>query len=171
MQKHGKIKKLIAFSMILAFLSVNICLHNLTSSYSAQKIVVEDFSFELRDFSDIIFSENTVVDEEPTAKKNSVEFKVSFAGEGDYFQFFFDLLNTSAKEGIIKDIKIVGLENEDNVRISIIGIEKNDIIESSRYIDNIKVVIECLKDKYDDEGFKQAIQEDVSIIIEIEEKG
>ena len=170
MEKHGKVKNYLIAAISIALLSVIICLSNLTDSYSAMKIIKEDFSFELRDVSDVVYSENTVIGLDPVIEKNKVKFKVSFAGEGDYYQFFFDIRNTSAKEGYIKDIKIEGLENEDNVRISIIGIEKDDIIESSRYIDNIKVVMECLDDKYDEEGFKQAILEDISIIVEIEEK-
>lgn len=170
MNKHGKVKNYLIAAISIALLSVIIALSNLTDSYSAIKVVKEEFSYELRDVSDIISSENTIIGFEPVIEKNKVNFKVSFTGKGDYYQFFFDIRNTSAKEGYIKDIKIEGLENEEYVQISIIGIEKNDIIESSRYIDNIKVVMECLDDKYDEEGFKQAILEDISIIVEIEEK-
>ena len=168
MTKIGKINLFAISAIVIGILSFALVFSNLTSSYSATKEIVEDFSYELRDISDVIHSETTTVVKEPKIENNKINFQVIFRGKGDYFQFFFDILNASSRSGIVKDIKIFGLENEDMVKVSIIGIKKDDIIEGSRYIDNIKVIVECVDDNYDALGNITSILENISIDIEIE---
>ena len=73
MEKHGKVKNYLIAAISIALLSVIICLSNLTDSYSAMKIIKEDFSFELRDVSDVVYSENTVIGLDPVIEKNKVK--------------------------------------------------------------------------------------------------
>ncbi len=166
-----KVRKLNVFTVsaiVIGMLSFALVFNSLTPSYSAKKEIVEEFSYELRDVSDVIFSNETVVEKSPTIDNNTINFRVNLKGKDDYFQFFFDILNASVRTGTVKDIKIIGLKNDDKVRISIIGIKKGDIIEGSRYIDNVKVAVECLEDNYDNNGNLQPLIEDISIIIEID---
>ncbi len=168
MTKIGKVNIFAISAIVIGILSFALVFSNLTSSYSAKKEIVEDFSYELRDISDLIHSETTTINKEPKIENKKINFQVNFQGKGDYFQFFFDILNAGTRNGVVKDIKILGLENEDKVRVSIIGIEKGDIIEGSRYIDNIKVIVECVDDNYDAEGNIISVLENISIDIEID---
>lgn len=171
MPRRGKLNIFTMSSIIVTIISFVLGINRLTASYSATKVVVENFSYELRDVSDIIYSDRMIINNNPVIDNHSIQFKVAFTGKDDYYQFFFDLRNMAAIEGVVKDVRIEGLEKEDKVRISIIGIKKGDIIESSRYVDNIKVVVECLDDYYDDEGIHQPIIEDIKITIDVNEKG
>ena len=168
MTKFNKVHIFAISSIALGIISFVLVFSNLTSSYSATMEIVEDFSYELRDVSDVIYSDLTTVESGPTIEDKMINFKITLNGKGSYFQFFFDILNASAREGVVKDIRIEGLENEDIVNISVIGIKKGDIIEGSRYIDNVKVVIECVDNNLDEAGNNLLIEENIKIVIDIE---
>ena len=165
MNNYKKITSITGLAIIVALASVFLCLFGNRQSYSAKMIVEDEWNINLINVSDIIYSPDTKMEKEPLINKNKINVEFSFSGKEDYIQFFFDVFNEGTVDGFLKDIKIEGLENKDDVRISVIGLGKDDIIESGRYVDNVKVVIERVAPIEGEEV--EPITEDVDIVLDI----
>ena len=168
MNNYKKITSITGLAIIVALTSVFLCLFGNKQSYSAKMIVEDEWNINLISISDIIYSQDTKMEREPLIEGNKINVEFSFSGKEDYIQFFFDVINKGTIDGYLKDIRIEGLENKDNVRISIIGLGKDDIIENGRYVDNVKVVIERIP-PIDGEEVTPII-ENVDIILDINRK-
>lgn len=165
--KNKKVTRILSLTIVTALLSVLFCVISSNKSYSA-KMVVEEWNIELREVSNVIKSNKTIINVDPSIDENKIKLNVSFNEKGDYVQFFFDLVNEGTIDGIIKDIKFEGIKNKDKVRVSLVGLQKGDIIKSGRYVDNIKVIVDYLESFVDEEGNLQPITEDINVVIEID---
>ncbi len=168
MNNYKKITSITGLAIIVALASVFLCLFGNKQSYSAKMIVEDEWKINLISISDLIYSADTKIEKDPSIKRNRINVEFSFSGKEDYVQFFFDVINEGTLDGYLKDIKIEGLKNKDDVRISVIGLGKDDIIESGRYVDNVKVVIERIPPLNGEEV--EPITENINIILDIDRR-
>ena len=169
MNKSKPMSALMVGAVLFAFVSVILCVTYNKGSYSANIIIEKKWDVQASNVSDVIYSQTTILDSDPVIADNIISLKATFSEIEDYVQFFFDIENKGNIDAIVKNIKVEGID-KDKVQVSIVGLEKNDIINGERYIDNVKVIIECIKDNIDENGIKQPITQDINIVLDIEKK-
>lgn len=78
-------------------------------------------------FENIKLDEESVTDDIPTIDDDgyTIEFKTSLKSPGDYYQFNVDLVNNGTKDSQVAEIKITGIEEDDEKYINTF-IEKID---------------------------------------------
>lgn len=141
--KHIKITILILVAFVLAIYSI-------TSSYSAliggedgiALVKEESYQVDLILNNNITSSEIISFSGEPEIVDNEINFSIGLDEVGSFGQIYFDIDNKGDYDAILRDIEIQGLnEYQDYVDISLLGIEKGEVIENGTLVKNVSIKI------------------------------
>lgn len=161
--------------LIIALSSLTLSIGTLTTTYAYTGIATvskEKYEVTIKDVTDFFEDgENITIVKNPIIVKNDITYGLSLGQVNEYTKFQFNVDNTGNVNAKVKEINITGLEAyQDNIEISIKGLEVNQIIEPNA-IQKVDVITTYKNPLFDEnENIMPIALNEININIELEKE-